>query len=116
GDAMSGPSLIMKLLLDAGGSDAAIDKPRWDRERRELWYAGKICKRFRQPSDNQQHLLDAFEEAGWPARMENPLVPDGTGNDHQRLADTVRRMNGNTAIEFERDGTSEAVLWKPRTG
>ena len=89
------------------------EKPRWDSECRELWFREKLCKRFRQPAPNQTRLLGAFEESGWPPRMDDPIPPAGNLDQRQRLADTVRGLNKNGVIQFELDGTTEGVIWKP---
>jgi hypothetical protein len=90
-------------------------KPRWDQDRRELWFGGCLCKRYRQPAKNQETILAAFEEDGWPARIDDPLPGTAEGDPGQRLADAVRALNENKGcIDFEKDGTSAGVLWKIR--
>ncbi len=91
-------------------------KPRWDTEHRELSFGGKLCKKFRQPAENQTRLLDAFEESGWPTSIDDPIPPSRSGDQRQRLADTVRGLNKNSngMIRFELDGTGESVIWKPK--
>ena len=89
-------------------------KPRWDSERRELSYGGIACKTFRQRAPNQELVLAAFEEVGWPPRIDDPIPPSGGVDQRQRLADTVRALNANHGtLRFELDGTGEGVIWKP---
>ena len=47
----------------------------WDPERRELHVAGLIVKRFKWPAVNQEAILTAFAEEGWPPRIDDPLPP-----------------------------------------
>ena len=96
---------------DSDAPEAA--KPRWDRERREFWFGDRLCKTFRQPAPNQTRILDAFEECGWPPRIDDPLPPRRDSDRRQRLADAAKGLNNNGVVRFELDGTTEGVLWKP---
>lgn len=89
-------------------------KPRWDAQRGEFWFGGRLCKRFRQQAQNQRLVLAAFEEECWPNRIDDPLPPDPEVDHRQRLADTVRRLNDNPLIRFELDGTGEGILYAAR--
>jgi len=102
---------VSPLLPTAESSE--LDTPCWDSERRELRFHGRICKRFRQPAPNQTRVLDAFQEAGWPAKIDDPIPPQGDLDHRQRLADAVRGLNKNHGIRFELDGTGEGILWRP---
>lgn len=88
-------------------------KPSWDGERRELSFAGEICKAFKQPAPNQTRILETFEESGWPARIDDPISPLPGSVQRQRLADAVRGLKKNGVIHFELDGTGEGVVWDP---
>jgi hypothetical protein len=87
----------------------------WDPERRELWFRGKLVKKYRQPAPHQCRILAAFQEAGWPRRIDDPL-PGGSSESarKQRVADAVRLLNDNPYLLFERDGTGEGILWSVR--
>lgn len=100
--------------LSTGGAPVVEGlKPHWDTDRGELSFAGQLCKRYRQPAPNQRRVLDAFQEDGWPPKIDNPLPGDF---DRQRLADTIRGLNaGNECLRFELDGTGEGILWETRT-
>jgi hypothetical protein len=52
-------------------SSTTTDLPEFDRERRELRVGDVVVKQFRQPAPDQERIILAFQEAGWPARM-NP--------------------------------------------
>src|SRR5262249_44432444 len=59
-----------------GGIEAPdARRPKWDADRRELWYGAVLCKRYRRPAPNQEKILAAFEEDGWPGRIDDPLDP-----------------------------------------
>jgi len=85
--------------------------PRWDAERRELWFGDTLCKRFRQPAKNQVRILVEFQESGWVTKIDDPLPGDREIDTRQRPADTVHKLNNNPCLVFELDGTSEAILW-----
>ena len=66
---------------------------------------------------NQQAILVAFEEEGWPRSIDDPLpyIPTKRLN-KERLHATIRCLNANQAnrlLRFRGDGTGERVLWEP---
>ena len=87
-------------------------KPRWDRARGELWVGKSIVKTFRQRAPNQRCVLNAFEEEGWPPRIDDPLSHKRDTDPRERLSETVRGLNYNSMVLFEMDGTGTGVLWK----
>jgi hypothetical protein len=87
------------------------DLPHWDPERRQLHFRRQLCKQFKQPAPNQTLILDAFQEAGWPGRIDDPIPPRRESDHRQRLADAVRGLNLNRHLRFELDGTGEGILW-----
>jgi hypothetical protein len=113
------------LSLAATCSTAAADKrpnraasalsgPHWDPTRRELRLDGVLVKRFRQPAANQERILSAFQEAGWPPSIEDPLPPDPDQTPERRLNHAIRKLNGcqrNHLIRFEGNGTGGRVVW-----
>lgn len=89
--------------------------PRWDPRRRELWWRSSLVKKFRVPASNQQALLDALEEEGWPARIDDPLAPMTNGQVKARLHDTIKALNRHQVcrlLRFFGDGTGQAVMWE----
>jgi hypothetical protein len=89
--------------------------PRWDPLRRELTVGGQIVKRFRLPAPNQEAIIMAFEEEGWPPAILDPLPPADEQNGRQRLHDTIKALNRSRlarVIRFLGDGTGEGVLWE----
>jgi len=92
--------------------------PRWDHEARVLWAGGQIAKRYRRPSPNQEAILTAFEEDGWPCRIDDPLPPKGEVCPKARLHDTIKWLNRGQKrflLRFLGDGTGEGVCWEPVT-
>lgn len=89
-------------------------KPTWDAQRRELWVDGRLVKRLRRPSTNQQTILDVFEAAHWPRQIANPLPLRPAQCPKRRLHDAIKCLNRNhshEAIRFSGDGSGRGVLW-----
>ena len=63
--------------------DRTMDEPKqpgaatpfWDRDRKELRIGSFVVKRFRWPAENQERVLNAFQEEGWPSRINDTIVP-----------------------------------------
>ena len=88
--------------------------PTWDAERRQLLYAGRLIKEFRSNSPNQESVLVAFQEEGWPPRIYDPLPPQPDLEPKERLRNTIKSLNRKQKtrlIRFMGDGTGEAILW-----
>lgn len=88
--------------------------PRWDDQRHELWFGHHLVKRFKWRASNQETVLAAFEEEGWPARIDDPLPPNAETDPKRRLSDAIKCLNrkqANSLIRFSGDGTGEGVLW-----
>lgn len=89
--------------------------PKWDAARRELTVAGKIVKRFRLPSANQEMVLTVLEEENWPASISDPLPPCPGQDPKRRLQDTLKALNNHQKhqlIRFKGNGTGEGILWE----
>jgi hypothetical protein len=106
--------LLARLAVANGTPEPTADpaskgrgRPRWDRERQELTVGGVLVKRFKVPAVNQEMILAAFEEEGWPPRIDDPIPPKGD-TEARRLHDTINSLNGchlQTLIRFLGDGT-----------
>lgn len=95
-------------------SDQAATVPQWDADRRELRFNGAVVKHFKWVAANQQAILCAFEEDGWPPRIDDPLPPQQEQDSKRRLADTIKCLNRKqcyAVIHFRGDGTGEGVIW-----
>lgn len=98
------------------GQDLTAEEllPCWNRERHELRLGEHVVKRFRWLAANQEMILTAFEEEGWPVRIDDPLPPQPAQDPKRRLHDTVKCLNRNQKhrlIHFGGDGTGEGVVW-----
>ena len=103
----------LRLRYAAQSEAGAI--PNWDRETRTFMVGGFLVKRFRVPSPNQEAVLDAFQEEGWPRSVDDPLSPVADRQPKRRLRDTIKCLNmnqANRAIRFRGDGTGQRVSWE----
>ena len=101
---MDKPAVLRQLQIDLR-DDATT--PSWNEERRELWFKGKLCRRFTRVAPTQMQLIDAFSEQGWLHRIKSPL-------DSETLHDTLANMRPNMKeIRFLRDGDGTSVRWEP---
>lgn len=88
--------------------------PEWDRDRQELRLGDVVIKQFKVPAVNQERILAAFEEEGWPVRVDDPLPPVMDQDPKARLHDTIVSLNRNQKhplIRFYGDGTGQGVRW-----
>ena len=114
-------------LVDANGSNgahhrngngeeqAARDFPLWDAARQELRVGDSLVKQFRLPAPNQGRILMAFEEEGWPSRIDDPLPPQPDLDPKRRLHDTIKSLNRNQKhrlLRFKGDGQGLGILWE----
>lgn len=111
------PQTIDSPIPQSIVSSATIDTlPRWDALRQELWFQTKLVKQFRIPSANQITILAAFEEDGWPSRIDDPLSCHAEIDSRRRLNDTIRNLNRSRihpVLRFAGDGSGEGILWEP---
>lgn len=90
----------------AGAVSEGANVPIWDEDRRELWFHGKLCRRFARVAPSQMELIRAFSTQGWPRRIESPMDPD-------RLHDTLENMkSAMEVIRFLRDGDGRGIRWE----
>ncbi|HET6410120.1 MAG TPA: hypothetical protein VFG14_19680 [Chthoniobacteraceae bacterium] len=86
--------------------------PCWDAGRRELRLGRQLIKRFRTRADNQELILLAFEEEGWPVSIHNPLPPNGKDS-ADRLRAAIKRLNRHQRVpllRFRGNG-EQAICW-----
>jgi len=91
-------------------------KPRWYKDLHVLWLGDLVVKRYLRPAEEQWLILEAFEEAGWPPVLDDPLPPTGGILAKRRLNFTIRHLNGcqeNEVLRFMGEGTGEAICWAP---
>jgi hypothetical protein len=92
--------------------------PRWDETRRELRVGRVVVKRFKQPAANQELILRAFEEEGWPPRIDDPLPPKPEQAPKRRLHSTIGNLNRGqrrgVQVHFAGGGEGQSVCWRLR--
>jgi len=89
--------------------------PTWDRHRQQLVLGKAIVKEFKVPAANQEQILAAFQEEGWPVHIDDPLPPRPDQDPKQRLHSTVNALNRNQKsrlIRFRGDGRGEGIRWE----
>jgi hypothetical protein len=89
--------------------------PKWDMERQELRVGALVVKQFKVPAPNQEIILAAFQEEGWPPRIDDPLPPHAEQDSKRRLHDTITTLNRHQKhrlIRFSGDGSGEGVRWE----
>lgn len=119
----------------AGGADALLDRaldlldhqqeptaaelrlaqPRWEAKQRRLYLGRVLVKQFRLVPENQGLVLSAFEEQGWPERIDDPLSQTTHVPPVVRLHDTIKCLNrgqGRPLLRFRGDGTGQGVRWE----
>ncbi len=86
---------------------ATTEKPRWNAAARQLWWAERVVRHFRNDAANQAAVLAAFEKAGWPPRIPDPLPKMGVRKAKRRRWRTVEALNNGVlpgTIHFRCDG------------
>ncbi|MEM7785375.1 MAG: hypothetical protein AAF939_03815 [Planctomycetota bacterium] len=109
-----------RKLSDGQSSDSKPDGgesivPEWDHEKRVLMFQGEVVKRFKWPAVNQELVVNAFHEQGWPEMIHDPIPPIGDVKPKNRLHDTIKCLNRNRvskSIKFHGNGDGTGVLWK----
>ena len=90
-------------------------KPTWDCDRQELRLGPQVVKEFKLHSPNQVTILTAFEEEGWPPKIDDPLPPHAEIDVKQRLHDTIKSLNRKQKcrlVRFRGDGTGQGIRWE----
>ena len=103
-------------ICGISAAEVAIGQPRWDHQRRQLRLGSRLVKEFKLPSRNQETVLMAFEEDGWPPRIDDPLPPVSHVDPRRRLHDTIKALNRKQKhglIRFRGDGSGEGIRWEP---
>jgi len=89
--------------------------PHWDPVRQELRLGEVVVKQFKVPAANQERVLAAFQEEGWPRRIDDPLPPSPDLDPKRRLHETISSLNRNLLrpwIHFHGDGTGQGIRWR----
>ena len=108
------PDEMPAATVRSSRNGAPTGKPHWDDQRHELRVGDVVVKLFKWRAANQEAILSAFQEDGWPARIDDPLPPLPETDPKRRLSDTIKCLNRkqqNSLLRFSGDGTGEGVLW-----
>jgi hypothetical protein len=101
--------------LDGADPPAVAPRPHWDAGCRQLLVGPILVKRYRQPAANQEKILEAFEEEGWPPRIDDPLPPRYEQDTKRRLHSTINNLNRGQErqiLHFYGGGDGQTVAWK----
>ena len=88
--------------------------PCWDGRLRTLRWKDFLVKRYRVPAINQERILTALQEEGWPSRIDDPLPPAREIDPKARLHDAIKGLNRNCVhalLCFHGDGTGRGLIW-----
>ncbi len=88
--------------------------PRWEGSERQLWWGNALVKEFHVPAANQERVLAALQEEGWPTRIDDPLPPERSVDPKSRLHDTIKALNRHQRyrlLRFSGDGRGWGVCW-----
>jgi len=80
----------------------------------ELIVNGIVVKQLDIRATNQIAILTAFQEEGWPPRIDDPLHPN-SGDSKSRLRSTIHCLNGchhPHLVHFFADGSGKGIRWK----
>ena len=105
-------STIAGLL--SKGMPQSRQTPDWDASRRELRIAGQLVKSYRVTAVNQERVLVAFQSAGWPECLDDPLPQTPDQDRKRRLHRTIQKLNHLARREllcFRGDGTGRRICW-----
>ena len=100
--------------LDLESHRGFLEKPRWDREARELTWGGMLVREVKRPhhAKNIVAILDAFERAGWPPRIDDPLRRHSSDERRRRDVESLNKRLLRPAMRFACDGTGTGFLWR----
>lgn len=108
-------TLVAALALWRG-DDRLASVPFYDTCGRCLYWEGTRLKQLAANASTQRLVLEAFEEDGWPGRIDDPLPPKRSLLPAARLRETVRNLNRGLrpgTIRFHSDGTGTGICWQP---
>lgn len=96
-------------------ADSVSPRPTWCNVNRELRVRDTLVKRFRVPAPNQEAILNAFEEEGWPTHIDDPLSQSTTVPAKSRLHSAINCLNRNQKqhlIQFSGNGNGDGIRWQ----
>lgn len=106
-------SQTYRQFLDAlGGGPGEGRRPRWIARTGELWFDGEVVRHIRHVAraTNVVRILAAFEESGWPQRIDDPITSGGESDQRRRAIESLNK--GLTRIRFSCTGDGESFGWE----
>ena len=106
---------LARAGLPNGAGAAEPQRPKWDRDRRQLRVGPNIVKEFKVPAMNQEMILAVFEEERWPTKIDDPLPRKSDIDPQRRLHDTINSLNRrqrHRLVHFSADGLAQGILWE----
>ena len=105
----------------SGDSRAATQRPcaALGRQAARVSACAETAEAFPRAGPNQETILAAFQEEGWPNCIDDPLPPKGDLSPQRRLHDTIKALNRKhrqkpPLIHFLGNGTGKNVVWELR--
>ena len=88
--------------------------PQWDDDARELRYRGKVVRVVKRPKQayNIVTILRAFQEAGWPPRIDDPHGRKPSDETRRRDVSNLNAGLDTTVMKFACDGNGTGFLWR----
>ena len=117
--ARTGRNLADVFCRRVNGLECRYDRktPSYDPVRRTFSFRGEVLRQFRDQAENEEPILQAFEKAGWPARIENPLPRAMLCHTRHALSDAVRNLSRHQSptkrIRFWVERGTQTVCWEP---
>lgn len=97
------------------GTKQQPDKPHWNKEARQLTFQGVLVREVKRPGQaaNIVAILDAFEAADWPPRIDDPQGRDGSDETRRRDVENLNKLLLEPLLRFACDGTGKGFMWQP---
>jgi hypothetical protein len=97
-----------------------VPLPEWQADKGELWYQGRLIKKFVKAAPNQRHVLDAFQREQWAYEIRNPFLGLLPGHSVKTAAEqSIRTVGGlnedhkrKRLLRFGCKSMGDVVYWK----
>jgi hypothetical protein len=106
----------LPAVADAGAHTVGTQRhrdprPSWHKRLGTLRYRGEIIREVKAEATNVRLILDAFEEAGWPDEIFDPLPPAEAKDRRRRAVETLNKDL--RLIRFRSTGNGRRIAWIP---
>jgi hypothetical protein len=102
---------LLREIGEEMPSPLVTEHPLWQRESGKLRWGGHVIRRVRVMGNRSgiQQILDAFQAAGWPSRIEDPIA---RGQHAEQVRQIVLSLNkGLELIRFHVQEAGKAITW-----